>query len=58
MSKKYVSTIEIANTLNVNRVTVVKWIQEGKLKAIRAGKIYRVDIDDFNDFVEQNKVKK
>lgn len=42
MSKKYVSTIEIANTLNVNRVTVVKWIQEGKLKAIRAGKIYRV----------------
>lgn len=57
MGKKYISTIEVANTLHVNRATVVKWILDGKIKAIRAGKIYRIDIDDFNDFVEKSKVR-
>jgi len=46
MTKEYHSTIEAANIFRVSRKTVFKWIQDGKLKAIKVGRNYVISHDD------------
>lgn len=40
MNKNYYSTIEVANILRLSRVTVLKRVKSGKIKAERVGKNY------------------
>jgi excisionase family DNA binding protein len=40
--KDFYTTTEIADLMNINRVTVFRWIKEGKLKAIKPGRNYIV----------------
>lgn len=37
-NKEYLSTSELASILGLSRDTIVKWCQQGKIKAIRIGK--------------------
>ena len=56
----YLTTKEIAKLLKVNEVTVRRWIQRGKLPAIRFGREYRIneqDLEKYGNFGKRNKDK-
>ena len=38
--KDFYTTTEIAELMNVTRVTIFRWIKEGRLKAIKPGRDY------------------
>ena len=44
MTKRYLSTSEVAELLGISRVAVLKQIKTGRLKAIRIGRNYAIDI--------------
>lgn len=60
MNRKLVTltTVDIANYLNVNYITVIRWIDRGKLKAhklpLRGDR--RVEVQDFVAFLRENKL--
>lgn len=43
---------EVAHLLQVNVITVRRWIQDEKLKAVKLGKEYRVKETDLKEFLE------
>jgi len=45
---------QVAKLLNVNDATVRKWISEGKLAAVKIGRIIRVEEKEVFNFVEEN----
>lgn len=47
---------EIANKLSVTDRTVRLWLESGRLKGYKFGKDYRVDPEDFKEFVENARV--
>ena len=50
------TTAEIAEKLNVTPKTVRTLIENGDIKAIRIGKLYRVTKEEFDFFLEKNKI--
>jgi putative molybdopterin biosynthesis protein len=55
--EKYYTIEEVAKTLKVVYLTVYRWIQDGKLKAYKAGKQYRIEKSDLNKFIKKAKKK-
>jgi excisionase family DNA binding protein len=51
--ERYWTPEEIAERLKVNVRTVNRWITSGKLRAIRAGRLWRVPDSAIREFVEQ-----
>lgn len=51
---KYFSVEGIAKDLAVSTETVRRWVRTGKLKAVRAGRQYRITPDDLAGFLERN----
>lgn len=49
----YYSVEEVAKTLKVAYLTVYRWIQNGKLKSLKAGKQYRISNSDLQDFLKR-----
>lgn len=43
-----------ADLVGVSPRTVVRWINEGKLKGVKVGRVWRVRAKDFVDFVEKH----
>lgn len=43
---KYLSASDLATRLNVSRQTISYYIKVGKIKAIKAGRSYRISIDE------------
>ena len=55
---KMLKIAEIAEMLAVHRNTVLRWIHTGELPAIKLGhRSYRIDPEDFRQFMEKRKVK-
>jgi excisionase family DNA binding protein len=52
--ERYLSSKEIAKRLNVSAVSVRKWLRQGKLKGVRAGKLWRVLESDLEAFLERD----
>jgi excisionase family DNA binding protein len=53
--KQYLNASEVAKLLKVDRATVTRWAQEGKLKgAIRIGKSHqwRIPLSSFEELVK------
>lgn len=48
---------EIAETLRVSNRTVRNWIDSGKLKAFKFGLQYRINKEDFEEFIKNSEVK-
>ena len=48
---------EIAKILRLNQITIYGYIQQGRLRAVRFGRKYRVDERDLELFIKQNVVK-
>ena len=51
------TTQEIAERMRVTPKTVRGWITDGRLGAIKFGRVYRVRDTDFNDFLDQQTVE-
>ena len=43
---KLCRTGKVAEMLGVNRVAVIRWIKQGKIKAVRIGKEFRIPEDE------------
>ncbi|RZB34950.1 MAG: hypothetical protein SRB1_00718 [Desulfobacteraceae bacterium Eth-SRB1] len=46
MAESLYSTSEVAVLFNVNRVTIYRWIKEGKIKAYKIGKHYKISVSE------------
>lgn len=53
--KEFYRAEELAEKLDVNIMTIYRYIKSKKLKAYKIGKEFRIDKDEFNNFL--NKVK-
>jgi len=51
----YYTIIEVAKMLKVAYLTVYRWIQSGKLVALKAGKQYRIRKEDLDTFLKAKK---
>ena len=45
---------KVAEILGLNYQTVLKYINDGKLKAMSLGKGYRIKKEDLEEFIEEN----
>ena len=52
---QYYSIEEVATMLKVAYLTVYRWIRSGKLKAIKAGKQYRIERFELDRFMKKQK---
>lgn len=53
MKEEYLTPIEVARELRVSTQSVSKWCRLGKLKAIRAGRSWRITRADLNEFTRR-----
>lgn len=53
--KKFYKTNELAEILQVNIMTIYRYIKSGKLKAYKIGKEYRIEKKWFDDFLKKAK---
>ena len=52
---KYYKCKEVADICGVQESTVWSWIRNGKLKAAKLGRIYRISQKDLDDFTRNFK---
>jgi excisionase family DNA binding protein len=45
---------QVAESLQVPQITVTKWIREGKIKAFKVGKEWRITETNFNEYMKNN----
>jgi len=57
MKDKFLKAQEVAEALKVNIMTIYRYIKAGKLTAYKTGKEFRINENDFNEFLEKRKVK-
>lgn len=53
--KEFYRAEDLAEKLDVNIMTIYRYIKVGKLKAYKIGKEFRIDKDEFENFL--NKVR-
>lgn len=52
--EQYYSIEEVAKMLKIAYLTVYRWVRAEKLKAYKAGKQYRIKIQDLDTFLGKN----
>jgi len=57
MEKEFYKAEDIAKLLKVNIMTVYRYIKASKLKAYKIGKEFRIDKNEFNNFLNSVKTK-
>ena len=55
--KEFYKAEDLAEKLDVNIMTIYRYIKDGKLKAYKIGKEFRIDYKEFNNFLERVKTK-
>lgn len=56
--RRYVGTSQVAKMLDVDRQTVIRWIESGDLEAWRTpGKHYRIAVVEVQRFLERKRVR-
>ncbi len=45
---------EISDYMGVTKITVKSWIAQGKIKAFKIGKTYRITPDHFKEFLDEH----
>jgi acetyl-CoA synthetase len=51
MNQKLYTPAEVAEKLKVNREVIYKWLQSGKLRGRKIGKLWRVSDSDLDEFL-------
>jgi excisionase family DNA binding protein len=52
-NKKYYSAKELAKILSYNVMTIYRYIKQGKLRALRFGKEFRIEKNDWENFIKK-----
>jgi len=52
MGEDLLTPSEVAERLRVNREVVYKWLQSGKMKGIRVGRLWRIRSSDLDAFLQ------
>jgi excisionase family DNA binding protein len=52
MTKRLLTAEQVADLLQVHHLTVLKLIKKGKLKAVKLGRVYRIQPSAVDDFIE------
>lgn len=55
--KEFYRAEELADKLDLNVMTIYRYIKSGKLSAYKFGKEFRIDKKEFKKFLEDNKIK-
>lgn len=55
--KEFYTAKNLAEKLEVNIMTIYRYINAGKLKAYKLGKEFRIDKNEFNKFLDKAKTK-
>jgi excisionase family DNA binding protein len=56
-NKEFYTVEQVAELLKVHWQTVLNYIKNGKLKAVKLGKGYRISKAAFNEFVKENQTQ-
>lgn len=56
MEYTYLTVREVADTLRINVLTVYEYIRRRDLDAVKIGRYYRINVTDFQKFVDQHKM--
>ena len=58
--RKFLKISEVSETLDASRRTVLRWIYEGKLRAVKlgGGRLWRIREIDLKHFIEGKPLKK
>jgi len=56
-NNQFYTAQELANVLQINIMTIYRYIKAGKIKAYKIGKEFRIDKDEFNQFLNKVKTK-
>lgn len=56
-NKEFYKTEDLAKKLDVNIMTIYRYIKAGRLKAYKIGREYRIDTNEFNKFLNSVKTK-
>lgn len=57
MTKEFYRAEDLAEKLDVNIMTIYRYIKAGKLKAYKIGKEFRIDKYEFDKFLDEVKTK-
>lgn len=57
MEDKFYTPDEIAKQLKITRQAINKWIREGKLKAVKLGRIWRIPESALQEFIKESMEK-
>ncbi len=49
----FVTVRETCALLKVSRQTVYEWMKSGKLKAVKAGRLVRIRVEDLDSFLKE-----
>ena len=55
--KEFYTAKNLAEKLEVNIMTIYRYIKAGRLKAYKIGKEFRIDKNEFNKFLDKVKTK-
>lgn len=56
--KEFYRAEDLAEKLDVNIMTIYRYIKAGKLKAYKIGKEFRIDKNEFEQFLKSVRTKK
>lgn len=51
--EKLFTSEELAEVLKINKQTVLRFIRENKIKAVKIGREYRVKESDYNNYINK-----
>ena len=54
--KEFFKAEDLAEKLDVNIMTIYRYIKAKRLKAYKIGKEYRIDKEEFNRFLENTRI--
>jgi len=54
---EFLTIDEIAKKLKLHPATITKYIREGKLMALKFGRVWRVTEEDLKEFIKKSKMK-
>jgi excisionase family DNA binding protein len=57
-NREFYTAQELADKLEVNIMTIYRYIKAGKLKAYKFGKEFRIDTKEFESFLNKHKTQK
>ncbi|KND47465.1 MAG: excisionase family DNA-binding protein [Parcubacteria bacterium C7867-004] len=55
--KQFYKAEDLASLLDVNIMTIYRYIKAGRLSAYKIGREYRIDKDEFDDFLKKASTK-